>query len=218
MVYVTVGNAFGGVTSSNAYLYLTNGLSITTQPQSQTVAAGSSATFMVAAAGAAPLNYQWQFDGANMSGATSASLTLTGVQPANAGIYTVVVTNSASSVTSAVAVLTVPLPSPTITLQPASQSVVAGASASFSVTASGTAPLSYQWQFNGANLSGATSTSLTLAGVQPANAGSYTVVVTNSAGSATSAAAVSDGAAGRGDRHNQRRADLPGYRRLWRQR
>ena len=107
MVYVTVGNAFGRVTSSNANLYVTNGLSITSQPQSQTVAAGSSATFTVAAAGAAPLNYQWQFNGTNLSGATSTSLTLTGVQPANAGSYTVVVTNSAGSTTSAAAVLTV---------------------------------------------------------------------------------------------------------------
>src|SRR5208282_849413 len=77
---------------------------------SQTVAAGSSATFTVAAAGTAPLTYQWQFNGTNLYGATSTSLTLAGVQPANAGSYTVVVTNSVGSVTSAVAVLTV-LPS-----------------------------------------------------------------------------------------------------------
>ena len=77
-----------------------------------------------------------------------------------------------------------------ITAQPQSQSVVAGGNVSFSITASGTAPLRYQWRFNGANLSGATNTSLGLTGVQPANAGNYTVVVTNSAGSATSAVAV----------------------------
>ena len=108
---------------------------------------------------------------------------------ADAGSYALVVSNVAGLVTSAVAVLTVTGP-PAILTQPVSQSVVAGANAGFSVTASGTAPLSYQWRFNGTNLSGATSTSLTLAGVQPANAGSYTVAVTNSAGSATSAAAV----------------------------
>ena len=185
MVYVTVSNAFGGVTSSNAYLYVTNGLSITSQPQSQTVAAGSSATFTVAAAGAAPLNYQWQFNGTNLSGATSTSLTLTGVQPANTGSYTVVVTNSAGLVTSAVAVLTVLVP-PTITTQPLSQNATQGASVTFTVAASGSTPFSYQWQFNSSNISSATASSYTRANVQLTNAGSYSVVVSNFAGLATS--------------------------------
>jgi hypothetical protein len=92
-----------------------SGLTITAQPQSQTVAAGSSPTFTVAAAGTAPLSYQWQFNGTNLSGATNTSLTLAGVQPTNAGNYTVVVTNSAASATSAVAVLTVLFP-PVITV------------------------------------------------------------------------------------------------------
>ncbi len=166
-----------------------SGLTITTQPQGQAVAVGGNAAFTVAASGAPPLSYQWQFGGTAIPGATNTSLTLTDVQPANAGNYTVIVTNSAAVVTSAVAVLTV-TGSPAIVTQPASQSVVAGANVSFSVTASGVAPLSYQWRFNGANLSGANGNSLTLAGVQPANAGSYAVVVTNSLGSATSSAAV----------------------------
>ena len=80
--------------------------------------------------------------------------------------------------TSAVAVLTVLVP-PAITAQPTNLSVVEGANAGFSVTASGTSPLSYQWQFNGAGVTGATGTSLTLASVQPTNGGSYAVVVTN---------------------------------------
>jgi pectate lyase len=113
------------------------------------------------------------------------------VQSANAGSYTVVVTNVAGSVTSAAATLTVnaaPVP-PSITTQPASQTVNAGSSVTFSVVATGTAPLSYQWKFNGGNITGATSSSLTLNNVQSANAGSYTVLVSNSAGSVTSAAA-----------------------------
>ena len=95
----------------------------------------------------------------------------------------------AGSVTSAVAVLTVLVP-PAITAQPTNLSVVEGANAGFSVTASGTEPLSYQWLFNGAGLAGATGTSLTLTSVQPTNGRSYTVVVTNTAGSMTSAVAV----------------------------
>jgi hypothetical protein len=74
-----------------------------------------------------------------------------------------------------------------ITTPPASQSVVAGASVNFSVAAAALLPLSYQWRFNGAALPGATSTNLALSNVQPTNAGSYSVVVTNVAGAVTSA-------------------------------
>src|ERR1019366_5068480 len=92
------------------------------------------------------------------------------------------------SVTSAVATLTVLVP-PGITTQPQSLTVTQGQSASFSVVASGTAPLSYQWSLNGTALSGATSSTLTLTNVPTTYAGSYAVVVTNVAGSVTSAVA-----------------------------
>mgnify|MGYP003342195808 CR=1 FL=1 len=79
---------------------------------------------------------------------------------------------------------------PSITAQPVGQTVVAGSTATFSVTATGTAPLSYQWFYNGTNLlAGATNTVLALANVQTNQAGSYTVVVTNAYGSVTSAPA-----------------------------
>jgi hypothetical protein len=100
----------------------------------------------------------------------------------------VVVTNAAGSVTSAVATLTVLVP-PGITTRPQSLTVTQGQSASFSVVASGTAPLSYQWSFNSTALSGATSTTLTLTNAQATDTGNYTVVVTNVAGSVTSAVA-----------------------------
>jgi hypothetical protein len=162
--------------------------SITSQPASQTVTAGSSATFTVTASGTAPLSYQWRFNGSNISGATSASYTVSNAQSANAGNYSVVVSNSAGSVTSNNATLTVSTTAtaPSITTQPASQTVTAGASATFSVVASGTGPLSYQWRFNGTNISGATSASYTLSNAQTANAGNYSVVVSNSVGTATS--------------------------------
>ena len=64
-----------------------------------------------------------------------------------------------------------------------------GQSASFAVGASGTAPLSYQWNLNGTALSGATDASLALTNVQATDAGSYTAVVTNPGGSITSAVA-----------------------------
>ena len=186
---VVVTNTAGSVTSAVAVLTVLVPPAITAQPTNLVVVAGANASFNVTASGTLPLSYQWQFNGAGVTGATGTSLALTGVQPTNAGSYTVVVTNTAGSVTSAVAVLTVLVP-PAITSQPTNLVVMAGASASFSVTASGTLPLSYQWQFNGAGVAGATGTSLALTGVQPTNAGSYAVVVTNTAGSVTSAVAV----------------------------
>ena len=79
---------------------------------------------------------------------------------------------------------------PSIITQPASQTVLAGSPATFTVTAVGTAPLQYQWRFNGTNITGASGTSLTLSNVQPAQAGNYLVVVTNAYGSTNSANAL----------------------------
>ena len=192
---VVVTNSAASVTSAVAVLTVLLPPVITMQPQSLTNLTGTTASFSATAAGSAPLSYQWQLNGVNLanggrvSGARTNTLSVTNVQPADAGSYTLVVSNAAGVVTSAVAVLAVTGP-PAITVQPASQSVAAGNNAAFSVTAAGTPPLSYQWQFNSAALSGATGTSVTLADVQPANAGTYTVVVTNASGSVTSAAAV----------------------------
>ncbi len=82
--------------------------SITTQPASQSVAAGQTATFTVVATGTAPLSYQWQKDSANISGAASVSYTTPATVAADKGTtYRVVVSNSAGSVTSNSATLTV---------------------------------------------------------------------------------------------------------------
>jgi len=191
---VTVTNSAGAVTSSAATLTVNPTVSapvITTQPASKTVTAGGSVTFSVVASGTAPLTYQWRFNGANISGATSPSYTINNCQAANAGTYSVIVSNSAGTATSANATLTVNAVAvaPAITTQPVSKTVSAGGSATFSVVATGTAPLVYQWKFNGAAISGATATSYTINNCQSANAGSYTVTVTNSAGSVTSSVA-----------------------------
>lgn len=185
---VVVSNAAGSATSANAALTVNVPPSITTQPSSQTVIAGSSVTFTVSASGTAPLNYQWRFNGANLSGATAASFTISNVQSGDAGNYSVVVSNVAGSATSANAALTVNVP-PSITTQPVTQTVAQGSSATFSVVATGTAPLTYQWRFNGANISGATGSSYTRSNAQPSHQGNYSVVVANVAGSVTSASA-----------------------------
>jgi len=165
--------------------------SIVTHPVSQTVNQGGSATFTVSATGSAPLAYQWRFNGTNIAGATGSSYTRANVQPADAGNYSVFVSNDAGNATSANAVLTVTVPAspPVISAGPQSQTVIAGQNATFTVTATGTAPLNYQWRFNGANLAGATASSYTRANVQVADAGAYTVVVSNSYGSVTGAVA-----------------------------
>jgi glucose/arabinose dehydrogenase len=78
---------------------------------------------------------------------------------------------------------------PAITSHPASATITEGQPVTFSVSASGSQPLSYQWQKNGSNISGANNASYTIASVLPSDAGQYRVVVSNSAGSATSNAA-----------------------------
>ncbi len=185
---VVVSNIFGMVTSTVATLTVVYPAAITTQPQSVTNLQGTTASFNVTADGTAPLLYQWQFNGTNLSLATNNSLTLNNVQGANAGSYTVLVGNAYGMATSSVATLTVTYPAG-ITSQPQSVTNVQGTTASFDVTASGTAPLSYQWQFNGTALSLATNSTLTLNNVQGTNAGSYHVVVSNAYGMATSTVA-----------------------------
>src|ERR1700722_14568542 len=166
---------------------------ITTQPSNTAVAVSQTATFSVVAAGTAPLSYQWQKNGTNITGATSASYTTPSTASTdNGATFQVVVSNSAGSVTSGAATLTVnpAVVAPTITTQPANQTVTAGQTATFSVVAAGTAPLSYQWQKNGANITGATSASYTTPSTASTDNGStFQVVVSNSAGSVTSTAA-----------------------------
>ena len=186
---VVITNMAGSVTSSNAILTLNVPPVITTQPQDQNVNQGSNAVFSVAATGTPTLAYQWRFDGTNIAGATDSSYELANAQPADAGSYSVVVTNMAGSVTSSNAILTVNVP-PAITTQPQGQIVIAGQSAIFTVSASGTAPLSYQWCFNTIPIEGATESAYTRVNVQNADAGSYSVIITNVAGSVTSADAV----------------------------
>src|SRR6266540_1381316 len=82
---------------------------------------------------------------------------------------------------------TYPPGTPTITSQPVSQTVNVGQDASFAVAATGAAPLTYQWRKDGVNIVGATSNTYVLSVVQTNQAGSYTVVVSNTAGSVTSA-------------------------------
>lgn len=152
--------------------------SIATQPQSLTVVQGNTATFTVGASGTGPLAYQWKHAGTNLPGATAASYVKNNVQPADAGSYFVTITNSVGSSNSVAVTLTVNVP-PAITAQPQGTNVNLGDSATFTVVATGTPAPTYQWRFSGSNIAGATSASYTRTNAQFADAGNYTVIVSN---------------------------------------
>ena len=162
---------------------------ITVQPASQIVGVDQTATFTVSATGNPAPTYQWQNAAtrAAIAGATSASYTTPATTPANSGSkFEVVVTNSAGSQTSSAATLTVDS-APGITSQPANLTVTAGQTATFTVAATGTAPLSYQWQQGTTNIAGAVSASYTIVGTSSANnESSFQVIVTNAVGTVTS--------------------------------
>jgi hypothetical protein len=137
------------------------------------------------------MSYQWRKNGTNISGATSSSYMTPATATTDSGsTFSVMISNSAGNITSNNATLTVNQATatmPSITTQPVNQTVAAGQTATFSVLATGTAPLSYQWRRNGANIAGATSSSYTTAATTTADSGStFSVLVGNSAGSATS--------------------------------
>ena len=159
---------------------------ILAQPADVMVKVSSNATFTVLASGQAPLVYQWQFNGTNLAKETNATLLLTNAQIAQSGGYAVVITNIFGAVTSMVASLEVLINPPVIITQPTNVIVKVSPTATFTVIADGLAPLFYQWQFNGANLAKETNAALLLANVGAAQAGGYTVVITNIFGAVTS--------------------------------
>lgn len=164
------------------------------------VAGVPTVSFAISGTGNPAPTYRWQrksagqtafTDLANNStyaGVTTASLTITGPTAAmNGDQFQCILSNVAGTVTSAVATLGNSYP-PAIVAQPTAQSVFTGVPVSFNVTASGSAPQTYQWRKNGTAIPGATAATYTLASAQLADAGAYSVVVTNGIGSATSAA------------------------------
>ena len=194
--HVAITNIYGGTSNLVATVKGLAAPFITAQPASQSIRQGGAATLQVAAAGAGPLTYQWRFNGAKLangahvSGVTNPSLTLANATTANAGSYEAIVVNSLGSAVSSPAIITVVVP-PDITSQPAGADPAPGGIANFSVKASGT-PLAFQWFFDGAplsdggNISGSAAGKLTVNVAASSNAGSYSVVVSNSAAAVTS--------------------------------
>jgi hypothetical protein len=161
---------------------------IEVQPQAQTIVLGGSVTFAVIASGTPAPSYQWRKDGSPITGATGASLILSPTNAAHAGVYTVLVSNSAGSVVSNPARLTFE-GAPIITQHPGPQTAVTGGTVTFTAAATGSPAPALQWLKDGTELPGATLATLTLSEVTAANVGSYALRATNPAGSATSNAA-----------------------------
>jgi Tol biopolymer transport system component len=193
-------NALGTAASASVILSVSDidvAPTITTQPASISVVNGNDAVFAVVAHGTEALSFQWRFNGANIAGANSPVLRLSGVTGANAGSYSIAVSNTAGNATSHAAALTVTdgIPAaiaPGIVTQPSDVSVNAGNTATFAVGVAGTGPFTFQWLRDGVPMSGATTAVLTFDSVAMPNAGAYSVRVTNSAGQVVSDSALLD--------------------------
>ena len=178
---------------SGAYLHVYHiPLAASVSPSVTNTFIGSNVTFSAIAYGTAPMPFQWQHNGTNIAGGTTNSFTINNITAADAGNYTLVLSDFSGSFTSAVSVVTVSgtTVAPTITAQPQSLVVNKGENATFSVGATGTGVLAYQWLFNGAKLAGSTNSIYIQTNVQTSVTGNYSVIVTNIAGSVTSSVAV----------------------------
>ena len=186
-----VTNDQGNIASDTATLTVEAPVppAITTQPLSQTVTEGQTATFSIVAEGTEPLSYQWQKDGTAISGANSSTYTTPATTlDDNGTTFVCVVTNDQGNIASDTATLTVEAPvPPAITTQPLSQTVTEGQTATFSIVAEGTEPLSYQWQKDGTAISGANSSTYTTpATTLDDNGTTFVCVVTNDQGNIAS--------------------------------
>jgi hypothetical protein len=193
-----VGNAFQAVTADDVGSPGTNdgsvALVITQQPTPAnfTTPASFEVTFTAAAKGLPRPRYQWHFNGTPIPGANRPSLSLTNIQTADAGNYTLVVTNGLQALTSAPAVLTVTTEpvAPEFVVEPKEANAFVGQVVQLTAAASGSPTPAYQWQLDGTNLVGETSGTLMLFGVQSNQAGIYTVVASGAAGTNSRSVAV----------------------------
>ncbi len=188
---VVVTNSVGSVTSVAALVEVLEPPAIVSQPASQTVVAGRTIVLDVSVSGTVPYTFAWFKNGILMPNEVLPSLRFTVVKLEDAATYTFRVSNAVGNATTTPIVLTVVSP-PMIVRQPTTQAVALGRPATFSVEVTGTAPMTYQWQWNSANLPGETGPQLTIPRVGTEHVGSYTVVVSNAIDSVRSAAAYLD--------------------------
>ena len=179
----------GSPTDPAIMLFKLNGtvtpLSLVTQPQSQTVNAGSSVTFIAGATGTSKIQYQWLFNGVVLPGQTNATLVINNAQPSANGDYTVTVSNRSGSITSRPATLVV-LSAPEILSVSGGGSLNLGNTLTLYVNARGLTPLTYLWRKNATPIAGATNATYSIRAVSLTDAGNYDVTVSNRLGSTTS--------------------------------
>ena len=186
---VIVSNSAGTIISDTATLSVVTPPppTIATQPTPRIVQEGANVSLSVVATGQGTLVYQWQFNEQNLPGATSSTLNLNAVKLNTAGRYRVLVSSQYGVTISDTVTLTVnPNPPPTIVTQPLSRTPAEGTQVSLTVTATGIGTLTYQWQVNGQNIPGATSSTLVLSAVRPSVNGNYRVIVGNPYGTTIS--------------------------------
>lgn len=190
---VRVSNSAGSATSSTVILNVNQLPFITQQPDDVVTVEGQTVSFQVKAQGTPVLQYQWKRNGTAIAGATAATLTLPSVTRAdNLALFSAVVANGLGSLETRQAQLQVGAQQtpPVISLQPLGGTASIGQSFTIQVSATGTPPLRYQWRKNAVSIPGATQASLSFTNIQATDAGAYSVVVSNDAGSVTSADAV----------------------------
>lgn len=175
---------------AGAYAQMPTAPVITSQPANAFAIAGGNALFDVGADGTSPLYYQWYFDNSPLANGTNEVLLLTNVSGNQAGTYFVVVSNAYGTATSSNAMLSVLTFPPTITHQPQGTNVYVGTNILFEVVATGSPPMTYQWQKDGTPLTGASTSIYSITNAQVTDSGAYSVVVTNPYGSVTSSNAV----------------------------
>jgi alpha-tubulin suppressor-like RCC1 family protein len=166
------------------------------QPTNESVVVTSNAMFTAGVFGTPPMSFQWFFNqtpltnGGRISGATSLTLAISGVQTNDGGNYELVASNFVGVTTSSVAVLTPVVLPPYFTQLPANESVGTGSNTTFTAAVSGSAPFNYQWSLNGNALAddgvhivGASTASLTISNVTAGDGGVYSLAVANGGGS-----------------------------------
>ena len=175
-------------TDTTDYNTVTTSVNVTVNKATPAIAwTNPAAIFSGTALSVAQLNASASVAGAFVYSPTNGAVLPIGTNTLST-VFTPTDTADYNSVTDAVSLVVLPIP-PAITVQPASQTNTVGNPVTFAVTATGTAPLRYQWYFGSGAVAGATNTTYNLASVLAANAGGYKVVVTNASGSVTSSVA-----------------------------
>lgn len=184
-IYTVIVSGNCNSVTNSATLTVNSNTSATFSSGNQALCPGNSATLAVVASGTGPFTYAWSLNGVVLAGQTSSNLNLNAVTSADAGVYNVVVTGAANSVTNS-ATLTVNTNTSATALT--SLTVCPGNPATFTTTPSGTGPFAYVWRFNGTQLPGQTTNTFSISSVSSINAGTYSVEVYGGCNSVTNSA------------------------------